>query len=342
MTSKRVTAILHGCDRNLWQGGPLKVRISDLFAAGGPKLKYEGEIKGSSVEFKLELPFDAGQVYGLLFAADDHRPAWQLLRHAEFVRQGVERDDLILRLMLVPDSPGTSDLPNGLQRLQQRGSPLADAQGGLSDEAFNKLPVAAQMAFLNIEAKLRETYVEGASLLSFVRAVNHVAVDRLFIQVDAALKDRVARAADFAGAAGHNAPRQPPGLPNHPDSWKHRRYGEGNVQLSFSSEAMALSGGGRVHSVDVDIDLAKGLAHVVEWLENNVFRPGHKTDQAIVYGQLYGQGLYPDYALDPLPATTERAFALTRARLRPVRAAKKREPARPRARPRKAPARRRT
>ena len=42
-----------------------------------------------------------------------------------------------------------------------------------------------------------------------------------------------------------------------------------------------------VHSADVDIDLGRGLAHAKEWLENNVFRPGHKTNQALVYAQMY-------------------------------------------------------
>ena len=54
-----------------------------------------------------------------------------------------------------------------------------------------------------------------------------------------------------------------------------------------------------VHSADVDIDLGRGLAHAKEWLENNVFRPGHKTNQALVYGLLYTQGILPRYTLDP-------------------------------------------
>jgi hypothetical protein len=62
-----------------------------------------------------------------------------------------------------------------------------------------------------------------------------------------------------------------------------------------------------VHSADVDIDLGKGLAHAQEWLVNNVFRPGHKTNQALVYALLFAQGILPLYSLDPAPATTRRA-----------------------------------
>ena len=62
-----------------------------------------------------------------------------------------------------------------------------------------------------------------------------------------------------------------------------------------------------VHSADVDIDLGQGLAHAMEWLENNVFRPGHKTNQALVYALLYAQGILPVYELDPAPATRRSA-----------------------------------
>ena len=153
------------------------------------------------------------------------------------------------------------------------------------------------MAFLNIEAKLRETVIDGAPLMSFVRGVRHVAVDRVFLLFDAGLKARMPRASDFAGAPGHPARRRRfPICPAHPDSWKHTRFAEGNVQLSFSKDAMPLPGGdpaSLVHSADVDIDLGRGLAHAKEWLENNVFRPGHKTNQALVYALLYAQGILP-------------------------------------------------
>ena len=312
MTEKRLTVVLYGCDRNLWRGGPLKIRVSDVFASGGPRLLYQGRTEAATLDLRLALPFDAGQVYGLTFSAPGHRPAWQLVRRADFIRlpENVEGDDLVLRLMLVPDSAGTSDVPQGFGRLQQLASPFVAPGAGLTERMFQPLAVAAQMALLNIEAKLRETYVDARPLLSFVRGVRHVAVDRLFLFFDADLKDRLARAADFGAAPGHGAPASLPDLPAHPDSWKHRRYAEGNVQLSFSHEPIAMPAGGSsspVHSADVDIDLGKGLAHVVEWLENNVFRPGHKTNQAIVYAQLYAQGILPVYALDPAPATTRSA-----------------------------------
>jgi hypothetical protein len=243
--------------------------------------------------------------------------------------------------MLVPDSPGTTDVPGGLERLAQLASPFGAPATGIDAARFQPLDVAAKMAFLNIEAKLRETVIDGAPLMSFVRAVRHVAVDRLFLLFDSGLKPRMARAVDFAGAPGHDAPKEPAGLPDHPDSWKHTRYAEGNIQLSFSADAEPLPGGAAgslVHSADVDIDLGRGLAHAKEWLENNVFRPGHKTSQALVYAQLYSQGILPQYTLDPAPATTQRGMITLRStrkaakravkRAAPKRAAKRAAPKR--------------
>ena len=311
MIEKRVTAILYGSDRNLWGGGPLQIRVWDLFASGGPRLLSSGRTDASTVELRLQLPFDAGQRYGLLFAAPRHRPAWQILRRADFIRADhVEVEDVILRLMLVPDAPGMSDVPHGLERLTQIASPFAAPGTGLDGAGFERLPVAAKMAFLNIEAKLRETLIDGAPLISFVRGIRHAAVDRVFLLFDAALKPRMAGAVEFAGAPGHDAPGEPTGLPDHPDSWKHTRFAEGNVQLSFSADALPFPAGGAtglVHSADVDIDLGRGLAHAKEWLENHVFKPGHKTNQSLVYAQLYAQGILPRYTLDPVAATTRSA-----------------------------------
>jgi hypothetical protein len=318
--AKRVTAILYGADRNVWTGVPLQIRVSDLFAAGGPRVLYQGRTESSTVELRLDLPFDAGQVYGVTFSAPRHRPAWQMVRRQDFIRspeQG-ETDDLILRLMLVPDQPGTADLPNGLERLQQGASPFAAPVTGVDAHTFDPLDVAAKMAFLNIEAKLRETLIDGTPLMSFVRGVRHVAVDRVFLLLDAALKARMPRAIEFAGAPGHGTPGAFPDLPPHPDSWKHTRFAEGNVQLSFSKDVVPLAGASTpVHSADVDLDLGRGLAHAREWLVNNVFKPGHKTNQAIVYGLLYAQGIIPRYTLDAAAETTLRAARLRAPRVAP-------------------------
>jgi hypothetical protein len=324
MIDKRLTVVLYGSDRNLWSGGPLQIRVTDVFAPSGPRELYRGETPESTLELRLGLPFDAGQVYGITFFAPDHRPAWQLVRRADFIRmpQEIEGDDLILRLMLVPDSPGSTDLPKGLDRLAESASPFAAVGSGIDTVRFAACAPAAKMAFLNIEAKLRETIIAGAPLLSFVRGVRHVAADRVFLFFDAALKARMSRAIDFAGAPGHAAPKGLVHLGAHPDSWKHTRFAEGNVQLSFARDAQPFPDGAAalVHSADVDIDLGRGPAHATEWLVNNVFRPGHKTDQTLVYGLLFAQGILPYYTLAPAAATTRSVVPpLTLLRVAPER-----------------------
>jgi len=311
MLEKRVTALLYGSDRNLWSGGTLDLRVTDLFAPRGPRVLYQGDVQESTVDLKLDLPFDAGQLYAITFSAPHHRPAWRFLRRPDFIRTSdqVERDDLIVRLMLVPDTPGTTDVANGFGRLAEIASPFAIQPNGIDTATFQALDVAAQMAFLNVEAKLRETIIDGTPVISFVRAIRHVAVDRVFLAFDSQLKARMQPSKDFAAAPGHKAPKGLD-LPAHPDSWKHTRFATGNMQLSFSAETARLDGdrsGALVHSADVDIDLGRGLAHAKEWLDNNVFRPGHKTNQALVYGLLYTQGILPKYTLDPAPSTTRQA-----------------------------------
>lgn len=329
MIDKRLTVVLYGSDRNLWSGGPLQIRVADVFASGGPRELYRGEAHESTLELRLGLPFDAGQVYGISFAAPNHRPAWQLVRRADFIRmpQEIEGDDLMLRLMLVPESPGSTDLAKGLDRLAAGASPFAALGSGIDAARFAASAPAAKMAFLNIEAKLRETIIAGAPLLSFVRGVRHMAVDRVFLFLDAALKARMSRAIDFAAAPGHAAPKALPHLGAHPDSWKHTRFTEGNVQLSFARDAQPFPDGeaALVHSADVDIDLGRGLAHAKEWLVNNVFRPGHKTDQTLVYGLLFAQGILPYYTLDPAEATTRNVVpALKLQRVAPERQLRRR------------------
>ena len=68
MLEKRVTAILYGSDRNLWAGGPLDLRVTDLFAARGPRVLYQGDVEDATVDLTLDLPFDANQLYGITFA----------------------------------------------------------------------------------------------------------------------------------------------------------------------------------------------------------------------------------------------------------------------------------
>ena len=260
MTEKRVTVILYGCDRNLWRGGPLRIRRvrpvcfrrSAASVPGADRRVHAGAPLGAALRCRPGV-----RPHVCRPSSSPRLAARSAARLHPGSRTGRRR-----RLDSPADArarfPGITDLPQGIERLQQSASPFAAPGTGVDAATFQALDVAAKMAFLNIEAKLRETSIDGAPLMSFVRAVRHVAVDRMFLLFDSALKARMPRSADFAGAPGHGAPPDLPDLPGHPDSWKHTRFAEGNVQLSFSRDAVAFPAGGPsslVHSADVDIDL---------------------------------------------------------------------------------------
>ena len=147
------------------------------------------------------------------------------------------------------------------------------------------------MALLNIEAKLRATSVCGEVLSDGVTGLDGVKEDRIYVRMKRRVKTMVEKSPRFGGAPGHGD--------RYPDSWKHNQFPMGNVQLSFGKEPMGAggTGSGGEFEVDIDIDLRRGMAHIWEWIYNNCLKPGHKTDQADVYGLLFGQGICPHYTL---------------------------------------------
>lgn len=302
--NKTITLIILRADRKAWDGDVVRLRITSL----RKKLKtlYNKPLGPniSTVVINLDLLFDAAQVYGISVDTADHRSAWQLINFETFLRQEggnkVELNERIIRLMLVPDKPSSTDLDAGWDRLRDSGSEMTADNSGLTRELYLELPVTSKMALLNIEAKLRETRLNGVSLLSFVENVRLVAAARLYLYMRSELKQIINDSSEFGSVQGHGAPKGTPiPLPAHPDSWKHKRFGAGNLQLSFA-KTPETPFEKQVYSVDADIDLASGLDHVAEWLENELLHPSKKTDQTQVYALLFSQGIIPQYTLDPL------------------------------------------
>jgi hypothetical protein len=321
MIAKRLNVMVHGGDRQLFTGAGLRCTVVDIF--NRQKRLVDGRSVPSLFTLDLDLPFDGPQVYGLLVEATGCRPGWHLISHEDFLRpdgdRPIERDEAILRLLLTPTRPQPVDLPGAHARLVARGSPFVGA-GGVGATAFAALPDAAAMAFLNIEAKLRATTIDGRPLLSFVAGIERVAVDRVFLLMRSAAKALVDASPQFAAAPGHK--------PLHLDSWKHRLFEHGNVQFSFTRDVVATAPIAGCHSVDVDIDLEQGVGHAFEWLRNNVFERGHKTDQASVFALLFDQNVLPEYTLAPVTARAAaprpRALPPPAPRAAAKRAAKKR------------------
>jgi hypothetical protein len=334
MINKRLDVIVHGPDRQLFTSEGLRCSVIDIF--NRQTALVDRRKVGPVLRLELDLPFDGPQVYGLLIEAPGHRPGWHLISHEDFLRpegdRRVERDEVILRLLLVPTRAEPADLAGAHARLVTRGSPFVGANG-LDAAAFAGLPPAAAMAFLNIEAKLRATSVDGRSLASFVAGIESVAVDRVFVLLRSAARALVDASAQFSSAPGHR--------PLHLDSWKHKAFPVGNLQLSFTKDVIARPGFVDCHSVDADIDLAQGVGHGFEWLRNNVFQPGHKTDQTAVYALLFDQNILPEYTLaavaaraaaprprarPPLPAPVTRARAARPAKRAAKRASSRKSP----------------
>jgi hypothetical protein len=309
MAQKQATLVVFRSDRELWNDGPLKCRVIDLFRSGGPRVLLTREIP-ATVELELDLSFDAGQGYGISIDAKGHRSGWHVLSRRSFIRvedlQQREVDSVIVRPMLVANDATPSNLAAAFRTLEQQGSPFAL----FGSERFNGLrSAAAKLAFLNLEAKLRETRIGTRSLLSLVRDVREAAVDRVFLFMASEAKSLVAGAPDFAEAPGHEAPSDFSGLPAHPDSWKHGKYEFGNLQLSFSRAATPHRIGDSSElcfSVDCDVDLERDLGHAFEFIHNKVFQK--KTDQTLVYRLLWDQGILPAYRLMPgvVPAAMAR------------------------------------
>ena len=308
MPKKKVTVIGVRADRKQWDGDILQLTITDL--SHGQVVKYDKPLAQNSsiVEVNLELPFNAGQVYGVEIDADDHRAGWQLIKRQSFLREEgghkFEVDQMFLRLMVIPHNPISTDLDKGYDLLVTEGSPTVIGPTPWPKEKYLAMGDPEKMAFLNIDAKLRGTRINGIPIRTYVQGVGHVGPARVFCFVRPELKDLVAASPDFSEAPGHKNPPKNTAfpLPGHPDSWKHEGFGVGNLQLSFSKSTMPLPGDPNklVYSVDADIDLEKGLGHVFEWLTNEVLKPGQKTDQTLVYGLLYSQGVIPHYTLRPV------------------------------------------
>ena len=188
MSQKRATVIVYRSDRALWADGPLKCRVIDLFGSSGPRVLLARSIP-PTVELDLDLPFDSMQAYGISVDAAGHRSGWHVLTRRSFLRQEGsgqrEIDSTIIRPMLVPTDAEPSNLATAFKSLESQGSSFAI----FGSQRFDALrQVARKMAFLNLEAKLRETRIGTRSLLSFVRDVREVSVDRVFLFVTAELR----------------------------------------------------------------------------------------------------------------------------------------------------------
>ena len=140
MIKKKVTVIVLGADQKLWNGAPLRLKVVDL--RKGLKKLRNVSFPGNSniIEVNLDLPFDAGQAYGIQVDAEDHRSAWQIIKRRTFLREEsghvVEIDNAIFRLMVVPKKPRALGLDQGYGVLEAEGWPFVSGPQGWRRDTY--------------------------------------------------------------------------------------------------------------------------------------------------------------------------------------------------------------
>lgn len=152
---------------------------------------------------------------------------------------------------------------------------------------FETLPDKRRATLLNIWAKLWMTPVGVAPAATFIKEVREVRPDRLIVAVADEFLELLedAEGLDVAPSALHDPPA---GYSNGP-SYKTRDRA-GNLQVSLfvpdDEHAPVLA--------DIDIDEAKGLAHLFDVIEHHA--TGSKTDPVEVHQILVGhQNVDPGY-----------------------------------------------
>ena len=318
---RRIDVVLYGADRKQWHSGDVTWTLRRIDSDGIKHMSFR-TTKGccsrhvcnsSRIRLNLnpDMRFDAGQTYYLIAEAAGHHGDFRALKHRSFSLVGGGIEQVIRRMILIPtgsSSDDSSNVMNGFKLLQAQRSPLVDEKVGIRRKQWDCLAPDAQMALLNIEAKLAATRIGGTPLIDSVTGLwahpktkeAAVLTDRIYVMMQPRIKAKVAApGSNFRSASGHGA-RQDLELPEHPHSWKHQAFPRGNLQLSFSEDLIEWPRGNpngkQSYSVDADIDLEKGLSHLWEVLVNGA--TDRTTNQRVVYNLLYRQNILPEYTLN--------------------------------------------
>src|SRR5262249_55577733 len=147
---------------------------------------------------------------------------------------------------------------------------------------------------LNIEAKLRNTLLNGTPGIELIRqieGVDGIRQDRILAKVDQGMPQRVRAEIEesdsffqvppFANEVFHKG---------FPISFK-QKVPFGSLQLSFAENPE----NDGLLKADIDIDLFTDIGHFGEVLRNIITK--QETDPYTVYVQLFDQGIFPLYLL---------------------------------------------
>ena len=245
--------------------------------------------KQSSIAFNV--PFHDGPEdrYSVLVFADKHV-------QAEFGPVLVSEDvPTVFDLMLIPKKNKLNFDDATWAKLKKNHAQVHAilAQGAANDtegkaryeDLLNKTP-GSLAAFFNITTALQAINLPSDNALSYVKGLiwkekEKMKQDRFFGYADQEMVEQVMRAAE----QGEFEPQQGLSI-NHPGatrSYKHKQFGEANVQLSFHENDRERIGEVDCVKVELDMDYFKDtLAHLILEVFPNKLTKG-KTDPRKIY-----------------------------------------------------------
>ena len=185
------------------------------------------------------------------------------------INEGVvttEREVLAFRIKKIKNInfPLYQTLSNELKQVLSNAKTNVEGLGGQKGAAlYNNLDMVQKAGLLNLYTKMANTnLLNGTSVFSYVESLRRVRGDRVFFNVDKALRDGVKNSAqmglfDDVSGALHTPPQGFRLLESFktPDE-------KGNLQLTFFGNAQ------QEFIVDADIDEASGIGHIIEVIRN--------------------------------------------------------------------------
>jgi hypothetical protein len=288
-SSGTVRLALYGGDQKLYNGKRARaiVRVLD---STGLKDVFEGHTRrNEDPVFHLQ-NMDAERNLSYIFnvSAGDHRDAGGIFK----VKAG---RNIEVRAMLIPKETRADFSNISYAKLKQDSPIFHDAlkAGRIPEGKFLGLEPERIAGSLNLEAKLRNTTLMGASALEFLKRIDgtgDILQDRIYAWFDPTLVEMLKASTLFSKTPFDNEGDHP----GFPISYR-QRADYASMQFSLAKEEVE----GLLES-DVDIDLYPlGIGHLTEVLRNKL---KGRTDPFTVYTLLFSQNISPLYSVKTLPA----------------------------------------
>ena len=288
-TGKIVATIFRG-DRELWTDGSINLRVLDPFSNTEKKLADIDTNRGISSVILSGVPTDQGQNYALIATKGGFRDA------AIYPVKPLPGAVIGTSLMMIRKNPQPDFSSVSFARLGEFSPGFVQAltDGGVTEATFLALESERVAGALNIEAKLRNTLLDGTPGIELIRQIeglDGIRQDRILARVDRTMPQRVRAEIEqfdtfsvvpaFANEVFHEG---------FPISFK-QKVSFGSLQLSFAQNP----GSDGLLRADIDIDLFTDIGHFGEVLRNIITQK--ETDPYTVYVELFDQGIFPLYIL---------------------------------------------